>query len=159
MTNGIIKVAADGSKGSRRALEWALREAEIRGCGVEIVCAYEAATGQDKHTARVAAERRVHATLDAIVAGRVDLPLVSWHVVEGNPVDVLVRESERSELLVMGSHDVTGMLHAASASPDDLVSRLASCPVVIVPTSSPSPDESTAVIRATLSKAAPVDLS
>jgi nucleotide-binding universal stress UspA family protein len=133
MSNGIIRVAADGSTGSRRALEWALREARLRGCGVEVVTAYERVPGQDPERSRAAAERMIHTTVDDIVAGRVDTPLVSWHVVEGDPVDVLVRESVHSELLVMGSHDVRGLMHAASASPDDMVSRLAACPVVIVP--------------------------
>jgi nucleotide-binding universal stress UspA family protein len=139
MTNGIIGVAADGSMGSRLALEWALSEAHLRGCGVEVVCAYEPMAGQDPRRARAEAEDKVHATLDDVIAGRDDIPLVSWHVVMGEPVDVLVRESERSELLVMGRHDVGGLLHAASRSPDDLVSRLAACPVVIVPASSTGP--------------------
>jgi nucleotide-binding universal stress UspA family protein len=146
MRNGVIGVAADGSNGSRRALEWALGEADLRGCAVEVVCAYLVAPGQDEPVARAVAEAKVHATVDDIIAGRADLPLVSWHVVAGDPVDVLVRESERSDLLVMGSHDVSGMLHAASASPDDLVSRLAACPVVIVPASSVSPDETHAIL-------------
>jgi nucleotide-binding universal stress UspA family protein len=141
MSNGIIRVAADGSTGSRRALEWAIREARLRGCGVEVVTAYERVPGEEQERSRAAAERRIHATVDDIVAGRVDTPLVSWHVVEGDPVDVLVRESAHSELLVMGSHDVGGLMHAASASPDDMVSRLAACPVVIVPgTSAPAAD-------------------
>jgi nucleotide-binding universal stress UspA family protein len=149
MSNGIIRVAADGSTGSRRALEWALREARLRGCGVEVVTAYERVPGQDAERSRAAAERRIHATVDDIVAGRVDTPLVSWHVIEGDPVDVLVRESVHSELLVMGSHNVRGLMHAASASPDDMVSRLAACPVVIVPgTSAPVADAARAgVVR------------
>jgi nucleotide-binding universal stress UspA family protein len=142
MTNGVIRVAADGSAGSRRALEWALHEAELRDCGVEVVTAYQPRRGEDAQRSRAAAEEKIHATVDDVVAGRVDIPLVSWHVVEGDPVDVLVRESAHSELLVMGSHDVRGLLHAASASPDDLVSRLAACPVVIVPaTAAPASDQ------------------
>lgn len=147
MTNGIIGVAADGSMGSRLALEWALREAQLRGCGVEVVCAYEPTAGQDPRRARADAEDKVHATIDDIIAGRDDIPLVSWHVVAGDRVDVLVRESERSELLVMGRHDVGGLLHAASGSPDDLVSRLAGCPVVIVPGPSAGPGVAGGIVR------------
>jgi nucleotide-binding universal stress UspA family protein len=147
MTNGIIGVAADGSMGSRLALEWALREAQLRGCGVEVVCAYEPKDGQDPRRARAEAEDKVHATIDDIIAARDDTPLVSWHVVAGDPVDVLVRESERNELLVMGRHDVGGLLHAASRSPDDLVSRLAACPVVIVPGPSAGPGAAGGVVR------------
>lgn len=71
--------------------------------------------------------------MNDIVAGRADIPLVSWHVVAGDPGDVLTRESAHSELLVMGSHDQSGALHSARASVTDLISRTAACPVVVVP--------------------------
>jgi nucleotide-binding universal stress UspA family protein len=130
MREAVIRVAADGSPGSRRALEWALDEAQLRRCAVELVGVY--ANSQDVHSKR-AAEAAVHATMNDIVAGRADIPLVSWHVVAGEPVDVLTRESEHSELLVMGSHDVFGLRHSARSSVTDLCSRTAACPIVVVP--------------------------
>jgi nucleotide-binding universal stress UspA family protein len=135
MRDAIIRVAADGSAGSRRALEWALDEAGLRGCAVELVSVYDPA----RDGGRAAAESAVHATMDDIVAGRGELPTVSWHVVAGEPADVLTRESAHSELLVMGSHGVTGLRHSALGSVADLCARTAECPVVILPTLSHSP--------------------
>ena len=135
MREPIIRVAADGSPGSRRALEWALDEAQLRGCGVELVAVY---TSDKDGARRAAAEAAIHATMNDIVAGRADIPLVSWHVVVGEPADVLARESEHSELLVMGSHDQSGAIHGARPSVTDLLSRTAACPVVVVPPALPA---------------------
>jgi nucleotide-binding universal stress UspA family protein len=144
MREAIIRVAADGSAGSRRALEWALDEAQLRGCAVELIGVYSPAEDAAAR-AKSAAEASVHATMDDIVGGRADLPLVSWHVVAGDPVDVLSRESAHSELLVMGSHDLFGLQHSARGSVADLCSRTAACPVVIVPPSLAAGEESSAV--------------
>jgi nucleotide-binding universal stress UspA family protein len=129
MRDAIIRVAADGSAGSRRALEWALGEAELRGCAVELVSVYD----PERVDGRDAAETAIGATMDDIVAGRAELPTVSWHVVAGDPADVLTRESAHSQLLVMGSHGVTGLRHSALGSVADLCARMADCPVVIIP--------------------------
>jgi len=140
MTSEIIRVAADGSPGSRRALAWAMAEAVRRGCGVEVVTAYQRQPGQSPGAARAAAEARARATMEGQPldpAHRVthpDLPTLSWHAVEGDPADVLVRESEQSLLLVMGSHSVDGIRHAVLGSVADTCARMAGCPVVIVPT-------------------------
>ena len=133
MSEAIIRVAADGSWGSRRALQWALDEAQLRGCAVELVGVYASDGGHNDVGAKAAAEAAIHATMDDIVAGRADIPLVSWHVVAGEPADVLTRESEHSELLVMGSHDVFGLRHSARSSVTDICTRTAACPVVVVP--------------------------
>jgi nucleotide-binding universal stress UspA family protein len=132
MREAVIRVAADGSSGSRRALEWALDEAQLRGSAVVVVGVYTPSEG-GRRGSKSAAEAAVHATMDDIVAGRPDIPLVSWHVVAGDVADVLARESAHSELLVMGSHDQHGVVHSASASAADLCTRVAACPVVVVP--------------------------
>ena len=132
MHERIIRVAADGSAGSRRALEWALAEAQLRDCAVELVGVYSPSEG-GKASSRTAAEAAVKATMNDIVAGRADIPLVSWHVVAGDPGDVLTRESAHSELLVMGSHGLESVRHSARASVTDLCTRTADCPVVVVP--------------------------
>lgn len=125
--NKIIKVAADGSPGSRRAYEWALSEAGRRGSAVELVTAFAGAS----ENVESAAEALIQATMRGI-EGPAGVP-VSYHVVQGEPADVLVRESRASDLLVMGSHGVQGMLHSALGSVADTCARMAECPVVIVP--------------------------
>ncbi|MFY9913114.1 MAG: universal stress protein [Nocardioidaceae bacterium] len=139
MTSEIIRVAADGSPGSRRALAWAVAEAARRSCGVEVVTVYQREPGQSAGAARAAAEARARATMEgqpldsAHRAAHRDLPTLSWHAVEGDPADVLVRESEQSMLLVMGSHSMDGIRHAVLGSVADTCARTAACPVVIVP--------------------------
>ncbi len=134
MGQAIIRVAADGSPGSRRAFEWALEEAELRGCGVELVTAYQIRDHRSADAARAHAEKVLHATMDDIVVGNVQSSAtVSWHVVSGDPADVLVRDSAHSQMLVLGSHGVTGMIHTALGSVADACARLAECPVVIIP--------------------------
>ena len=132
---GIITVAADGSPGSRRAYVWALAEAGRHGYAVELVTAFTArsATGEmhDVADARSTAEATKQATMRGI-EGPPGLP-VSFRVVQGDPADVLVRESRVSALLVMGSHGVEGLMHSALGSVTDTCARMADCPVVIVP--------------------------
>jgi nucleotide-binding universal stress UspA family protein len=131
----VIKVAADGSPGSRRALRWALGEAERRGCTVELVTVFSAAIdpSEKPHVdeARSAAEALIQATLHDIKAPA-SVP-ISFHVVQGEPGDVLVRESASSDLLVMGSHGLGSIRHSALGSVTDTCARMAECPVVIVP--------------------------
>jgi nucleotide-binding universal stress UspA family protein len=133
MHHAVIRVAADGSAGSRRAFGWAVEEAVLRGCSVEIVSVYGLGPAETLDERVAAAEARVHSTMDPVMAGRVEVPSVSWHVVEGEPAEVLIRESADSQLLVMGSHGVSGLRHSALGSVADLCARMAACPVVVIP--------------------------
>ena len=130
---GIITVAADGSAGSRRALVWALQEANHHHCSVELVCAYTPTETESGGQARERAAETIHATMDDLTEGHAVRSAVSWKAVEGAPAEVLLRESERSRLLVMGSHGVSGLRHSALGSVTDLCARMAGCPVVVVP--------------------------
>jgi len=133
MNDAIITVATDGSAGSRRALEWALEEAELQHCGISLVGVYSAADDETETREHDRAVHDIHATMDDLVAGRVELPTVSWKVVSGEPADVLIRESQHSRLLVMGSHGVSELRHSALGSVTDMCARMAECPVVVIP--------------------------
>jgi len=125
----MIIVGVDGSEGSRRALEWAYREARLRGCAVEVVTAW---TGDE----RSAEESRRH-IVDG-VRRALDSPAQTSTVMRhGEPVDVLVQASAGAELLVVGSHNVTGLRHAGHESVSEACARLASCPCVVVPPPEP----------------------
>jgi nucleotide-binding universal stress UspA family protein len=65
--------------------------------------------------------------------------VVAIQVVTGDPVEVLSAHSSEVELLVMGSHGVGGLLHAVQPGVSDALTRLADCPVVVVPSPSPAP--------------------
>jgi nucleotide-binding universal stress UspA family protein len=133
VNRAIIRVAVDGSPGSRRAFAWAIEEARLRRCGVELVAAYQVGTDATHDQARQRAERAVNDTMDEVIAADPRPPAITWIVVEGEPADVLVHGSAQSQLLVMGSHDVSGMVHSSQPSVTDLCARMADCPVVIVP--------------------------
>jgi nucleotide-binding universal stress UspA family protein len=149
VNRAIIRVAADGSPGSRRAFEWALDEAALRGWGVELVAAYQVDADLTHDQARQRAERAIHATMDDARSPRHQPPVVTWLVVEGEPADVLVHESGQSQLLVMGSHDVSGMVHSGKASVTDILARTSGCPVVIVPPAAPADQVSEELVAAT----------
>jgi nucleotide-binding universal stress UspA family protein len=149
VNRAIIRVAADGSPGSRRAFEWALAEAALRGCGVELVAAYQVGGDLTHAQARQRAERAIHATTDDALATHHQPPVITWLLVEGEPVDVLVHESAQSQLLVMGSHDVSGMLHSGKVSVSDILTRTSGCPVVIVPPVAPADPLSEELVAAT----------
>jgi nucleotide-binding universal stress UspA family protein len=132
MNSQIITVAADGSRASHQAFAWAIEEASRRRCGVQVVTAYRRLAEQNDDAARAGAEETAHATVDTEDVPRGDVTSVSWHAVAGEPVDVLVRASAHSTLLVMGSHSVESIRHNALGSVTDACARMSNCPVVVV---------------------------
>lgn len=130
---GVIVVGVDGSAGSLRALRWAMDEARLRGTAVEAVTAWHpgSSSGPDStYTARDAQEL-VLAT--ATASGHDGAPLISNEIEQGAPEEVLVNRSRQASLLVVGSHGVGSAIHAALGSTSDYCSRMAACPVVVVP--------------------------
>jgi nucleotide-binding universal stress UspA family protein len=129
---GRVIVGVDASEPSRRALQVAAREAEVRGAalhaihavhwdhlGVELIAPATqqlVAWGKDLVAAELAGSR---------VAAR---PVI----LNGHPSDVLVRHSKHADLLVLGSRghsQVAGMLLGSTS---DYCTRHASCPVMVV---------------------------
>jgi nucleotide-binding universal stress UspA family protein len=134
-------VGIDGSDNSLRALDWAIQEAHTQGARLIVVHAWSQpalahtsvpltpiAEEALERAARVTAERAVR---DArIDHSGVDVEL---RVERGNPGEVLVRESNDGDLLVVGSRGrgpITGLLFGSTSQ---FVLRHASIPVVIVP--------------------------
>lgn len=143
MPNSVIVVGVDGSDGSRRALRWALAEAKLRGCAVEAVTAWPARDA-------VAARRPLDATetqraavavqqslVDEELARLQEPPMVSSQVVHGDPVEVLLSTSSRADLLVVGSHSTSTVLHVMLGSVSEACARMAECPVVVLPVGTP----------------------
>jgi nucleotide-binding universal stress UspA family protein len=54
-------------------------------------------------------------------------------LVDGEPVDQLLDQSAGADLLVVGRHGTSGLVHSALGGVGDACARLATCPVVIVP--------------------------
>jgi nucleotide-binding universal stress UspA family protein len=121
--HGVIVVGVDGSPQSRDALEFAVTEAALRGATLRVLCVWEAldtapfepqvgwlgsteSTDVGEPTAAQARRRSAEATLERLVSD-VAAQAPSVHMepraVEGNAISVLIDESGRADLLVVGT--------------------------------------------------------
>jgi nucleotide-binding universal stress UspA family protein len=136
MRDDVILVGFDGSEGGRRALRWAVSEATLRGCGVQVVTTWPLPTagqGRSGDDEQADVKTMQGDAIRAAVGAMERPPAVSQEIVHGEPIDVLTRLSARSSLLVLGSHGISGLRHSGLGSVADACARLASCPVVVVP--------------------------
>jgi nucleotide-binding universal stress UspA family protein len=139
MSETVIVVGVDGSEGSRRALRWAVDEARLRGCAVQAVTTWPprgtpsdlTADQADEH--RRSADETLRHVVDGVLRGDEAPPALSYEVVRGDPVEVLLHLSSRATLLVVGSHGTTSLRHAMLGSVSEACARMANCPVVVLP--------------------------
>lgn len=139
---GII-VGIDGSGHSKRALEWAMKEAAIRHAPLTVITVHEAVAGyyggivsypddpERTEKARVAAQ----AETDKALAG-LDGPhpeSVTVQAVHGFPVEVLIGASGSADIIVLGSRGAGGFARLMFGSVASQVCAHAHCPVLIVP--------------------------
>ncbi len=127
-----IVVGVDGSAGSERAMRWAIGEARIRNCAIEAVTAWPLRIRGRMRGSDAAGELQESLIREARCEVDFD-PVVSVVVEEGDAEDVLVARAERASLLVVGSHGVDSIRHAALGSTSEYCSRMANCPVVVLP--------------------------
>ena len=131
-----VVVGVDGSQPSRRALGWAAREASRRGVTLRVAHAYptEVALAAPGDSPRLhgAAERLLARDVDRAreLAGGVT---VVPALVDGPPAAVLVHESERASLLVVGGRGQGGFAGLLLGSTAVNVAARAACPVVVMP--------------------------
>jgi nucleotide-binding universal stress UspA family protein len=136
---GVIAVGIDGSEGSHRALRWAVDEARRRRCAVEAVTAWpsrgtDGRLGEEQEMdARQRAGEAERHVVDAVLKEIDDPPQVSYELVHDDAVETLVRLSRRAQLLVVGSHGVSSLRHAALGSVSEACAMRAACPVVVIP--------------------------
>ena len=139
-----ITVGVDGSDHSRRALEWAVREAGLRGAPLTVLAVYQVAsnhwTGNPEHypgdqpateAVRKAAEDEVQK-----VVGQVGDPgpaSVTVRAVSGLPAQELVSASSDADLVVVGSRGGGGFSKLLLGSVTNKVVSQAACPVVVIP--------------------------
>jgi nucleotide-binding universal stress UspA family protein len=141
-TDHRIVVGVDGTEGGRRALKWAVREAQARGGTVQAVLAWtwdgidlppHAATHPDEERAR--AELILAAEIGALPS--LHGVSVATEAVEGRAADVLCAASREAELLVLGSHGHSRVRHTVLGSVAEECVRKATCPVVVLPVPAP----------------------
>lgn len=139
----MIVVGVDGSEGARHALEFAVEEAAVRDSDLRIVCAWHIPTqffagglitapldvDAYESSTRAAAERQIEAVLES----RQEQLRHELVMREGNAAVVLVEESERAELLVVGSRGHGGFSSLLLGSVSQQCAAHALCPVAIVP--------------------------
>jgi nucleotide-binding universal stress UspA family protein len=137
-----IVVGIDGSSGSAAALRFAVEEARIRGAALKAVSAWHvppaiygsgwAPAGPDIDEFRKLAESTLSTSIEdagAAESGVTVTPILR----EGHPVDVLVAESGRADLLVVGSRGVGGFKGLLLGSVSQQCAQHSKCPVIVVP--------------------------
>jgi nucleotide-binding universal stress UspA family protein len=135
--NGPVVVGVDGSPSSRRALDWALRQAEATGAKVVAVQAWHAPTvyGTAQVPQGVDWAYEAKASLESTVAlhakkrPRVE---IERRVFEGHPAEVLLHQAKDAGLLVVGSRGHGGFVGTLLGSVSLHCVNHARCPVVVV---------------------------
>jgi nucleotide-binding universal stress UspA family protein len=144
-STGRIVVGVDGSPGSKAALEWAIREAQVRASSVHIlvVWQYPLATpanvwglgmdpSLDVQQAVEAASTEVASRLGLTASAQGDAA-TTWAATEGDPARALLAASEDADLVVVGSRGHGAFVGALLGSVSHQVVAHAHCPVVVVP--------------------------
>jgi len=150
MTTKPIVVATDGSAHAMRAVEWAAREAALRGAPLRIVSAsgmlprmrVPARTADTETVAAHLSRDRDQALARAASAAAAAAPglTVAVAAVDGPPALAVSRSGSGALLLVVGSHDGGPITAMALGSVSRYAVAHAACPVVVV-------REATAVTR------------
>lgn len=137
--HGVVMVGVDGSPASRRALRWAVRQAEATGGRVIAVLAWQEPTGFGLGVTippgvewSEEARASLHSTVVSALQERAQAP-VEQRVIEGEPAEVLLSESKDADLLVVGSRGLGGFVGTLLGSVSRHVVAHASRPVVVVP--------------------------
>ena len=136
-----ILVGVDGSAASLHALDWAAQEAGVHGLGLRIVCGYSlpsfAAASLDGGYAALD-DSAIRAGAEAVVADAVahvagiGVPVTS-HVMIGDAAAVLIDESARAQLAVVGTRGGGGFAERLLGTVSSALPAHAKCPTIVVP--------------------------
>ncbi|MDA1360943.1 universal stress protein [Glycomyces luteolus] len=136
---GAVVVGVDGSPPSRRALRWAVRQAEATGMKIVAVYAWRPPTRYGTGVMVMpgvewAEEARaaLYSTVETFSARWPNVP-IEQRVIEGHPAAVLLEQAEGADLLVVGSRGHGGFMGALLGSVSNHCVHHATCPVVVVP--------------------------
>lgn len=140
---GII-VGVDGSRHSRQALEWAVREAALRHQPLTVLTVQQAVAGyfggpvSCPGDAEPAAEARATAQqeTDEVLGGLGDEARpesVKVRSVTGLPAEEILAAADDADLLVLGSRGAGGFKQLLMGSVSSQVAHHARCPVAVIP--------------------------
>jgi nucleotide-binding universal stress UspA family protein len=136
---GGIVVGVDGSRQADVALGWAAREAIARKADLDVVMAAWTSTvfpsrtpypGSLTAALKDEAERIVTSALERL--GPTEARLQT-HVIEGQPAQVLLKEAEGRQLLVVGSRGLGRAREAFTGSVGHACAHHSTTPIAIVP--------------------------
>lgn len=139
---GII-VGIDGSDHSRRALEWAVREAAVRHAPLTVLAVQPAIAGyagsavaypgdDDRaDQARKAAQEETDQILSKLGGSAPEAVTVQAAI--GIPAAVLIDASKDADLIVVGSRGSGGFSQLVLGSVSTQVTHHSHCPVVVIP--------------------------
>jgi nucleotide-binding universal stress UspA family protein len=140
----VIVVGVDGSDGSLAALEWALGEARLRNCALEVDCTWHypyAAIGAfaapspapvSPDDLELAADGVISEMLEKVGFEGAGLE-IRRAVTSGSAAKALVDASSRADLLVVGSRGHGGFAGLLLGSVSQQCVTHSHCPVVVVP--------------------------
>lgn len=138
---GII-VGIDGSGHSRRALEWAMKEAALRHAPLTVLTVYPAIAGffgdaavhpggpEATDRTREAAQAETDKVLVGLDGPRPES--VTVKAVHGFTVEEIIKAARDADMLVLGSRGAGGFARMVMGSTCYLVAHHAPCPVLIV---------------------------
>jgi len=137
-----IVVGIDGSESSRRALQWAVHEAELQGVSVRVISTYaipaiamaEPGFSYEPANLQELADycRKVVATEVAKANKEHPKVKLETEVFEGSAAQVLIEASARASMLVVGSRGHGGFVGLLLGSVSQQCVTHAHCPVVVV---------------------------
>jgi nucleotide-binding universal stress UspA family protein len=142
MTAGPIVAATDGSEESLRAVDWAAREAELRGLPLRIVsaAALPPRMAENQTAAGVATvadtvvndrDRALAAATQRAIAVAPDL-LVDADGLRGSPAQAITEAGSGASMLVVGSRGMGAFTALILGSVSRYAAAHAPCPVVVV---------------------------
>jgi nucleotide-binding universal stress UspA family protein len=142
---GVIVVGVDGSEGAALALDFAVKEAALRGSKLRLVSAWEipasvlASVVAGKEFYEEFRENAVTVAREAAARVEAHTPLVEHEemVVEGQAAKVLLDSAADAELMVVGRRGQGSLREMLLGSISRHVVAHAKCPLVIVPSPLP----------------------
>lgn len=139
-----IVVGIDGSAHSRRALEWAVREAAIRRAPLTVLAVHQTVarywgapdvSAGDPDPAKQALEAAQEET-DSVLKEVDDAsrpPSVTVRATTGLPAEELLHAADGADMLIVGSRGAGGFKRLLMGSVSLQVTHHAHCPVVVIP--------------------------
>ena len=142
--NGVV-VGVDASAEARPVLEFAYRQASLHDLPLTILdCVWDIQAGTmgaylvSDAPANLEAERLALAEATAGMTEKYPEVHVTTRMARGIPQEALVRLGERMDLIVVGAHQDSRISQALFGSVSVAVVESATCPVAVVPLSTPS---------------------